>query len=312
MEIKPAQRKRLPVFLSLWGPSNSGKTYSSLLVARGLVGPKGKIGLIDTENRRAEIYDKLVGGWDHIDLQPPFTPARYLEAFDLFKRAGGYGCVIFDSASHVWSGEGGIVDVGTRNGNGLGAWKHKIDYTKMIGILLRSNIHVIFNLRAKDASVQKGKTVTHLGAQPVCGKDFSFIYDMTASVLLGPDKTPQFQDGSQLIDCNPILPAVKETEGLEGLLRKGERLSIDTGERLAKWSAGAAAFDFDQAELERVARDVATMGTDKYRMHWETLSAEQKRSLLPMRDELKAIAAEADRQQDAAGQPAAGEPALPL
>ncbi|MBF0186198.1 MAG: ATP-binding protein, partial [Magnetococcales bacterium] len=40
----------------MWGGSSSGKTYSALRLARGLVGPQGKIGVIDTENRRALFY----------------------------------------------------------------------------------------------------------------------------------------------------------------------------------------------------------------------------------------------------------------
>ena len=41
------------------GPSGSGKTFSSLKLARGLVGPTGKIAFIDTENGSGKLYADL-------------------------------------------------------------------------------------------------------------------------------------------------------------------------------------------------------------------------------------------------------------
>ena len=294
MEMKKAERKNMPALVAIWGPSNSGKTYSGLLVARGLAGPNGIVVVIDTENRRAEYYDNMIGGWFHIDLQPPFTTQRYIEAYEMAIK-GRAACVMFDTISHVWAGEGGIVDQGTRS-NGLAAWKApKIDYRKMTDRLLRSNTHAVFLLRAKEGVRQVGKEVTNTGAQPVCGKDFSFIYDMTVAVLLGPDKTPQFQDGSQSINCNALIPGVKVPEPLSHIIRKGERLSIQTGEQIAAWVKGGTALDFDQVALERAAREAAGKGTAKFLAHWKSLSKIQQVALAPLKDsELKKIAADAD------------------
>lgn len=63
-EIARAKRVSLPVPIAIIGPSGSGKTKSALLVARGLAGPDGKIGLIDSENGRALEYDTVAGGWE--------------------------------------------------------------------------------------------------------------------------------------------------------------------------------------------------------------------------------------------------------
>src|SRR3546814_16848010 len=71
-EVVKAVRKATPALIGIWGPSGSGKTLSALRMARGMVGSEGKIVLADTENRRAEFYANEVGGWDHIDVQPPF------------------------------------------------------------------------------------------------------------------------------------------------------------------------------------------------------------------------------------------------
>ncbi len=48
MAFKPASRDEVSVKLALMGVSGSGKTYSALRLARGLVGPSGRIALIDT------------------------------------------------------------------------------------------------------------------------------------------------------------------------------------------------------------------------------------------------------------------------
>lgn len=294
MEMKKAERKNMPALVALWGPSNSGKTYSGLLVARGLAGPDGIVVVVDTENRRAEYYDNMIGGWYHIDLQPPFTTQRYLEAFET-AMSGRASCVMFDTISHVWAGEGGIVDQGMQ-GNGLQAWKApKINYRKMTDRLLRSNVHVIFLLRAKDGIKQMGKEVTNIGAQPVCGKDFSFIYDMTVSVLLGPNHMPQFQDGKQLINCNPLIPAVKVPDPLKGVIVPGEKLSVKTGEQIAAWVRGGKALDFDTVGLERNAREAASNGMDAFKSFWMSLTKQEQITLTPLKDaELKSIAMTAD------------------
>src|SRR3954470_5435151 len=87
-QVVEAKREAVPALIALWGFSDSGKTYSALRLARGLVGDKGKIALIDTENRRAKFYAGMFGGWLHLDLQPPFTPARYMAAHDAAIKAG--------------------------------------------------------------------------------------------------------------------------------------------------------------------------------------------------------------------------------
>ena len=45
--------------LALQGASGSGKTYSSLLIAYGIVSDWSKIAVIDTENGSADLYAHL-------------------------------------------------------------------------------------------------------------------------------------------------------------------------------------------------------------------------------------------------------------
>lgn len=300
-EIKKAVRENMPALIGLWGPSSSGKTYTALQIARGLVGPKGNIGLIDTENRRAKFYSHLAGGWDHLDLQPPFTPDRYVGALRAFEDAGDYGCVIIDSTSHVWAGEGGVLDTADSiGGNGLNKWRApKTAYNRMLNSLWRSPIHVIFCLRAKDAVKQIGKgkdaTVESVGARPICGA--GFVYELTVSALLGPDHCPVFPGPNELVHCDPLIPALKAPEDLWHIFKPGTPLGLETGQQIAAWIEGGIAVDHEYERQATVLRDVATLGTEAMKRHWVSLSREWQNRLVAVKEEAKGIAAQSDRSE---------------
>lgn len=316
-QIRPAVRKAIPALIGLWGPPNCGKTYSALLMARGLVGPNGKIGLVDTENERALLYAELAGGWDHLNLQPPFSPDRYTEAFREFEDKG-YGCVIVDSQSHVWEGEGGVLDMAdnakTRDGKpleGLGKWKKpKIAYKRMVNHSLRAPFHVIFCLRAKEAHVQTGRgqsaKIEYLGAEPICGK--GFVHEMTVAVFLGPDHKPVHQN-TETVRCSPLIPSVKAPDDLWGVIKPGEYLNEATGAAIASYLGSGAPVDHDANKVVREARDVATFGMARLEEHWNKLAKADQRALKPHMAEIKDIAAEADREAEEAPEPFAGDTA---
>ena len=72
LNIAPAERAGAHLLIQLYGPPRSGKTYTALRVARGMVGPKGQIGVLDTESGRARLYsDKVPGGFVVGELTPP-------------------------------------------------------------------------------------------------------------------------------------------------------------------------------------------------------------------------------------------------
>lgn len=302
-EFKPAIREGTPPLIGIWGPSNSGKTLTALLIARGLVGPRGRIGFVDTENKRAKFYAADVGGWEHLDFQPAFTPDRYSAAFRASQEIG-QDVTIVDSMSHVWEGEGGVLDMAdsgrSQSGaplSGLKKWQApKMAYKRMMNSLLRSPKPVIFCLRTKEGVKQVGKgssaEIENIGAQPICGK--GFIYEMTVSVLLGFDHCPVFPDSPMKVD--PLIPALKAPRDLfDKIFFPGRMLGIETGERIAEWVHGAPQpFDAVQAELERVARDVSTMGSAALERHWKSIGAPGQHALKHIKEELKSIAAEAD------------------
>ncbi|MBF0098226.1 MAG: AAA family ATPase [Magnetococcales bacterium] len=304
-QIKPAVRIFQPVLIGMWGGSSSGKTYSALRLARGLVGPQGKIGVIDTENRRALFYAGKVGGqWDHIDFQPPFTPERYTEAFRAFEKAGGYHAIIIDSASHVWEGEGGVLDqADSSNTTGLAKWaKPKMALKRMINTLLRSGCHVIFCLRAKMGVAQDGRgkdaKIYSSGLEPIMEKNL--IFEMTVSLLFGPDHKPLFQAAGERYFVNPIIPAIKAPEEILRAIKPGEYISEATGKAIADWLSGATRDVLDEA------RRMSARGTDAFRAWWPSLSKEDKELLNRHIPELQAIAAKADADAQAMDQDVSG------
>lgn len=290
MTITKAERKGNPALIGLWGPSGCGKTYSALLMARGLVGPEGKIGMIDTENKRGEFYAELAGGWDHLDFQPPFDPDRYISTMKEFEEAGEYGCLIIDSQSHCWAGEGGVLDQADKNPNkGAQTWKKpKMAYGRMLNYLLRAPFHVIFCLRAKEDYNWNAKQPEMLGLAPICGK--GFIYEMTVSILLGQDHMPMFK--GDLV--HPEIPSIKAPEALFGTIKPGEFLGEENGKAIAQWVAGAANVDKDLEKLKREARDIATFGTKRMAEFWKGLGSDKQHRLASILGELKSIAANAD------------------
>src|SRR5205823_12644690 len=77
LNIAPAERLGAHLLIQLYGPPRSGKSYTALRIARGMVGPKGRIGVLDTESGRARLSsDKVPGGFAVGELTPHYTPRR--------------------------------------------------------------------------------------------------------------------------------------------------------------------------------------------------------------------------------------------
>src|SRR5260370_33566797 len=146
LNIAPATRAGAHLLIQLFGGPRSGKTRTALRLARGMVGPKGRIGVLDTENGRARLHaDKVSGGFVVGELTPPFTPLRYLEAIEEFVR---YGVDILglDSFSHCWEGQGGVLEMaheaGSAGRKGLLKWGYpKRGYQKLSNFLLSTRLH---------------------------------------------------------------------------------------------------------------------------------------------------------------------------
>ena len=105
--FRPAVRENVGLLIGLAGASGSGKTYTAMRLAAGIAGDK-PFCVIDTEAGRAKHYADMFR-FDHGDLTPPFSPDRYADAIMAADKAG-YPVIVVDSVSHVWAGDGGVLD----------------------------------------------------------------------------------------------------------------------------------------------------------------------------------------------------------
>lgn len=222
MEIRKAVRKKAKLRLGLVAPSGAGKTYSALMLAFGL---GGKVGMIDTEHGSGDLYAHL-GDYDIINIEAPYTVAKYRAAIEAFEKAG-YGVIVIDSLSHAWAGDGGLLDkqgkiADSGKGNSYTAWRSITpEHNGLIDAMLQSPCHVIATMRAKVEYVieknERGKdTPRKIGMAPVQreGMDYEF------TVVLD-------------IDSQHVAHASKDRTGLFD----GQYFTVtqDTGKQLMQW-----------------------------------------------------------------------------
>ncbi len=239
MLIRKAQRKVTKARVGITGPSGSGKTLSALLMGFGMTGDWDKVGLIDTENKSADLYAETMKAGIHIpefpkiDLDPPYTTEKYIEAIKAFEEYG-VDVVIIDSLSHAWAGEGGLLEqkdqvakVGGKNS--YTAWAEMTPkQNKMVEAILKAKCHVITTMRSKTEYVleanDKGKQVPRkVGMAPVqrdgLEYEFTMVVDLTADHIATVSK-----DRTGIFDGQYFTPSVETGQTLLEWLESGEKL----------------------------------------------------------------------------------------
>jgi AAA domain len=306
MKITKAQRKAVPLLIGLASPSGYGKTYSALLMAAGIAGEGGRVGFIDTEKGRGSMYADdadlqkfLPQGYDVIELEEPFTPAKYNEAIRAFS---GYDVLIIDSGSHEWEGSGGCQDIAENNKlrNAPNWAKAKMEHKRFINCLTQASQHIIVCLRAREKTKPEminGKlTMTEYGMQPICEK--SFMFEMTISMMLEENHT------IRLTKCpKPLLSLF--SAGC-ALVTKG------LGEQLREWASGGCEINKELRELVATIKDKAMLGTTAYEGYIKTLTETQKQALKEGQlggfwSDCKYLCVEADNENKALQEEVAGE-----
>lgn len=197
IQIRDAQREGARLLIGMSGWTGSGKTRTALEFGYGLANfDTRKIGFLDTENRRGSLYSDVF--YDHpthptnkpfliADLEPPFSPQRYIEAIKAFQQAG-VEVLIIDSSSHEHEGTGGCIEIAEAGNPKLPNWnKAKAEHKKFMNALLASDMHIICCVRAREKSKPEkdanGKTVyVDLGLQEIQEKNFMF--EMTVSFMM--------------------------------------------------------------------------------------------------------------------------------
>ena len=149
MQIIKAQRKQAVIKMALQGPAGAGKTFSSLLLAYGLVGDWNLVAVIDTENNSSHLYSHL-GNFNVLSLSEPFSPEKYCDAIDTCEKAG-MRAIVIDSISQEWEGNGGIIEShGNMAGNSFTNWnKVTPRHNAFVQKMLQSPAHILATIRSK-------------------------------------------------------------------------------------------------------------------------------------------------------------------
>jgi hypothetical protein len=189
MKLVKAQKKKVKLKLGMSGASGFGKTYSALLLAKGICGDWSKIAVIDTENSSASLYSDL-GEYNTIDLKAPYSPERYIEAIKTCENAG-IEVIICDSITHEWDGEGGCLEICEQLGGRFQDWaKVTPRHKKFINSVLQTNCHFITTVRRKQdyEIIKEGNRtkVQKVGTKEVTREGFE--YELTVNFELTNDK----------------------------------------------------------------------------------------------------------------------------
>ena len=148
MQLITATRKQVKLRLNIASPSGFGKTYGALLIAYGITGNWDKVGVIDTENDSASLYAHL-GSFRTLRLNPPYSPDRYIEAIKICEKSG-MEVIVIDSITHIWKGEGGILEYQNSLGGRYQDWAKATPlYQRWLNAILQSKCHVITTNRKK-------------------------------------------------------------------------------------------------------------------------------------------------------------------
>jgi hypothetical protein len=196
----------------------------ALLMAYGLIEDWEKIAVVDSENNSASLYDHL-GPFNVVDLEPPFTPERYVEAIDACLKAG-IECIILDSSSHEWSGPGGCVEINEKlaqsrfKGNTWAAWMETTPrHDRFIQKVLQSKCHFITCTRSKMETIMgDDKKVKKVGMKDI--QRDGWEYELTVSLSI--DR-----------ETHTATPSKDRTEIFEG--KDPFVISIETGRLIRQW-----------------------------------------------------------------------------
>lgn len=201
MFIRKATRQKKKLRIAADGPSGAGKTYSLLRCATAMLvrGMCSKILVIDTENDSASLYagenpDGTPFEFDTLPLTK-FGPTDYVAAIHMGEREG-YDCIVIDSLSHAWVGEGGALDLAdkkaaSKGGNKFAAWADITPmHRKMVDAIIQSRAHVLATMRTKtewttetDPRTGKSKPV-RLGTASVQREGLEYEFDVYARLDL--------------------------------------------------------------------------------------------------------------------------------
>lgn len=186
-----AEKRRSKLRIGITGVSGSGKTLSSLILAKGM---GGKTAMIDTENGSGSLYadHELLKGWsyDVLEITPDYTPEKYIKAIEEAEKMG-YDNLVIDSLSHVWTGSGGVLSSVDKYNNTVAnsGWRTMSPrHNALIDKILTSSLHIIVTMRDKteysyEKDPQSGKVVPKkIGLAPVQRPDMEYEFTVVLDI----------------------------------------------------------------------------------------------------------------------------------
>lgn len=291
LNIRPAVRGGSKPIIGIAGVSGSGKTYTALKMARGMVSKPSEIGFLDTENKRGSLYADILDGPFMIgDLYAPFSPTRYSAAIKEFQEAG-VKVLVIDSISHEWEGEGGCDDIANApksNGeprkvaNWIGA---KRQHKSFMNTLLYCPMPVIVCIRAREKvkviKINGKEEFVPQGLQPICEKNFMF--EMTASFLIEEEGMKQ----TFMKMPNFLKPFFGNGNGY---------LGQETGRKVLEWFEVGEKDTPEIASIKAEMLSACELGLAGLMAIWNTLTPGMKKKLEAHKNMCKEAAEEYDRQ----------------
>lgn len=227
MSFKKAERFLTNPTIAITGPTGAGKTFSALRLATGIAKVLGKrVAVIDAENGSASLYSDHFD-FDTLNLSPPFTTEKYIQAINDAEKAG-YGALVIDSITHAWAGEGGLLEqkaqLDARPGsNHWTNWNPiKAKDLKFRNAYLHSSIpFLIATMRSKMeyAQSEEGgkKKIQKVGMAPVQSDGIEYEFSVVFDAAMNHEAEVS-KDRTHLFDQNKIF-----------------QITEQTGEMLANW-----------------------------------------------------------------------------
>ena len=306
----------LTLSIGLSGGSGTGKTYTALLMARGIAEtvtgkPGAPIGYVDTENRRALHYKAAFPEMMHFDMKAVddagnvvgFGPERWIEVIDAAE-AAGLPVVILDSFSHAWEGVGGVLDLhattldrltrgddSKKDARSQLAWAEvKPRYRRLIDRIVRAKTNIIICTRAKPVMQARGEN-----ARPTKTRRKDVPWDPAADADLMFEMTT-------MVILDPIAPGcpvhqIKVADQFKALLDPRRPMGIETGRKMAEWAKGQGDAQRQKEVLDE-ARNVARQGTEAFTAWWK-VNPDKRTVAKTITADLQALCAEADREATA-------------
>lgn len=295
-----ATKKKVKLRVLIASPAGGGKTQGALSIASGL---GGRTAVIDTERSSASHYSDRFE-FDALDLGPPYSPERFIEAIKAAESAG-YQNLIIDSITHEWDGAGGVLEINEQlaqakyRGNTWSAWSDSTPrHRAFIDAMLQCNMHVIATARSKTETVQgEDKKVRKVGMKieqrGSIEYEFSVVWEIDHSSHLASatkDRTRLFSEplsltaetgktllkwldsGVELLPSEAELAVIRQ-QGLSIKFAKALNPETDLGETEEAHEQAVAMSVFEVHEELRKA------GEEEYRAVWNLIPATSRAAL---------------------------------